>query len=111
MIPVQIKVYGAFSPVGEDVAARVAAAGNGAVGQDEPWLLREGDLLRISFEGIWFPWEDVWDALRETLDPAARGKLDVLDLDAWTLTRHTLDERGFHVSTRPLNHVLDYSGH
>ncbi len=111
MIPVQIKVYGAFSPVGEDAATRVAAAGSGAVGQPEPWLFREGDLLRISFEGIWFPWEDVWDALRETLAPAARGKLDVLDLDAWTLTRHTLDEQGVHVSTRPLNHVLDYSGH
>ena len=66
MTPVQIKIYGAFSPVGPEVFPLVADAGSNAVGQDEPWLLREGDLLRISLEGVWFPWEDVLEALRTT---------------------------------------------
>ncbi len=111
MVPVQVKVYGAFSPAPAECDPRVGAAGAGAVGQSEPWLFREGDQLRISFEGVWFPWEDVLEALGRCLGPEARGKLDVLDLDAWTLARHTLDERGFHSAVRPLNQVLDYSGH
>lgn len=111
MIPVQIKVYGSFRPVPAELFAPVAAAGAGAVGQDEPWLFQEGDMLRISFEGLWFPAEDVADALRRHVPLTARGKFDTLDLDAWTLTRLSLDDTGFHSGTRPLNQVLDYSGH
>ncbi len=111
MIPIQIKVYAAFSPVAQAAFAAVRLAGAGAVGQEEPWLLEEGDCLRISFEGLWFPHEEVLEALRAHLGPAARGKLDVLDLDAWTLIRHSLEADGLHSAERPLNHVLDYSGH
>ena len=40
-----------------------------------------------------------------------QGKLDVLDLENWRLTRHLFDQGRIRSSSAPLNNVLDYSGH
>ena len=40
-----------------------------------------------------------------------QGKLDVLDLENWRMTRHAFRDGVLHSSAAPLNNVLDYSGH
>lgn len=113
MSKVPVKVYAAVSPAAEPCLTAVLRAGNTGFGheEDEPWAELDGDLLRISFEGLYFPLEDVLSALDEYLPPDARGKLDYLDMEAWTLTRYTWGDGPRGVATRSLNQVLEYSGH
>ena len=80
--------------------------------EDGPWLFLEGDIVRVTFEGMYFPSEEVLTAFATHLPEQAKGKMDVLDLEAWTLTRHIWEEGTFQSSPpRSLNHVMDYSGH
>lgn len=106
-----VKVYGAFHPAGNATFDAVAASGRDAMGQEEDWLFLEGDMLRISFEGHYFPLDEALEALKAALPKEAEGRLDYLDLEAWTLTRHVLQSGKLAVSCRSLNHVLDYAGH
>ncbi len=109
------KVYAAFFPADNSVLSIVQKAGETALGSS-PWLLLEGDILCIDWEGIFFPVDEVLEALQCALPPNGQGKLDYLDLEAWTLTRHVFQRHGeedgvFSSATRGLNHVLEYSGH
>lgn len=99
-----VKVYGNLWPVGRKCLQAVQA-----VCGDAAEL--EGDLLRISFEGIWFPLEDLLDALAVWLRPDCQGKLDYLDLEAWRMTRYRFVQGKIQSSSRSLNDVLAYSGH
>lgn len=74
-------------------------------------VVLEDTLLRISFEGIYFPVEEVLAYIRKNIEPDWTGKLDVLDLEAWTLDRHVFESGAIHHGHAPLNNVLDYSGH
>ena len=51
------------------------------------------------------------EAFRAHLTPDMQGKLDVLDMDGWRLTRHVFTGGQVKSSSAPLNNVLDYSGH
>lgn len=107
----QIKVYGAFTPVPASVADALAPLGAQAIAEDDaPWVWAEGDTLRISFEGMYFPVEDVVEALEAHLPSACKGKLDVLLLDDWELHRYVWQGGAFVLGKRSLNHVLSYSG-
>lgn len=115
---VTAKVYAAFSPAPPGAAEEVARAAAAALGPEPPVVTQEGDLLRLSWEGVYFPLEEVLSALAAVLPPEAEGRLDSIDLDAWTLTRHQRGQtqggrqgEAFSVETRSLNHILDYSGH
>ena len=77
----------------------------------EEALELDGDLLRISYEGIYFPLDDALHILTPHLGPQSQGKIDYLDLEAWTLTRCRVCGQGLERSSAPLNAVLDYSGH
>jgi hypothetical protein len=122
MEPVLVKVYAAFLPANAACLAAVERAGAlaiasvnaGAVNTDASrpsWLLLEDGFLRISFEGLHFPVDDVLAALAATLPPHAEGKLDLIDMEAWVITRHQWRSGVFHASRRSLNHVLAHSGH
>ena len=106
-----VKVYAAFLHADARVLAAVEKAGREAMGHEDAWLFLEDDLLRISWEGVYFPLEEVLQALAATLAQNAGGKLDYLDLEDWTLTRCIPHNGVFQCSKRSLNHVLDYSGH
>lgn len=120
---VLLKVYGAFSPADNSCLASVLQAGEGAIpntgpdaepgtGQDAGgWAFLQGDMLRLSWEGVYFPLEEAVDALARSLPEGAEGRLDYIDLESWTLTRHILRDGAFTASTRSLNHVLDHAGH
>lgn len=111
MSKVLLKIYAGFSPADQASFDAVSHAGKDALGHEEPWLFLETDLLRLSFEGIYFPLETVLEALAGHLPPTALGKLDSIDLEAWTLTRYEFSEGKFTATARGLNNVLDYSGH
>jgi len=103
-----VKVYGNVHPAGPELFDAVR-------GTLEAWRLEdcvelEGDLLRLSHEGVFFPANDVLETLSPFLSPASSGRLDVLDLEAWTLTRYRFEGRRTIPSTRSLNDVLAYSG-
>lgn len=115
MSQVTAKVYASFFPADASVRAAVAGATAQALGPEPAVVDLEGDLLRLSWEGVYFPLEDVLRALALSLPPKVEGRLDSIDLDAWTLTRYTLPpeqgrERAFVAHTRGLNHVLAHSG-
>ena len=112
------KAYASFFPAHETCRLAVEEIGTAALGTDMPWLFLEGGMLRIEWEGIYFPLDAMLQTLSASLPPDAEGKLDYLDLEAWTLTRHMLSpgiKEGrrdrFRIITHSLNHILDYSGH
>lgn len=102
---VLVKVYGSLHPA--DEATLEALASVTEPGQVE----REGDLLRVAFEGIWFPIEDFMDALRPHLTDKSEGRIDFIDMDAWRLRRHVIKGTVVEVKENSLNNVLDFSGH
>ena len=109
--PVLLKVYGNLFPADEADREALALACQGRAPEDGEAVLLEGDLVRISFEGLYFPVDDVLEALAARLKPAQQGKLDVLDIEAWRLTRHLFTEGRITSRAAPLNNVLDFSGH
>ncbi len=107
-----VKVYGHVYPADAslETALRAALADALPDSDDEPLLDRVGDMLRISFEGSYFPEEEVVAALRAAAG-TLQGKMDVIDLEGWRLTRHSFHDGELRSRVAPLNNVLDYSGH
>ena len=73
------KTYGHLFPADQHIADAV-----GAVLSD--WNIPEcteleGDIFRISFEGVFFPLDDVLDALRPLLCAESSGKIDLIDME------------------------------
>lgn len=100
------KVHGYLTPADEAVRATVDAV-------LIDWSLPpctdlEGEILRLDFEGVFFPLDDVLAGLANL---SLSGKIDVIDMEAWTLTRALFTDGAVRVSTVGLNHVLAYSGH
>lgn len=108
---VLLKIYGHIWPTDDTLHRALAASCVGALPQEGPVIFREGDMSRISFEGIYFPLEDLLETLEQGLQEEHQGKLDVLDMEAWMLTRHIFSTGKIVRSSSPLNNVLDHSGH
>ncbi len=77
----------------------------------EEMLSYENDMLRMAFEGIYMDMEEVLHIVRSFLEKDSQGKIDYIDLEAWTLTRHRIENGLMTVSTASLNAVMDHSGH
>ena len=109
-----LKVYGhiypADSALEDDLQRALQSALVDEISRDVPLLSRENDMLRISFEGRYFPEEDVVAALAKHLTPSQQGKLDILDLDAWRMRRYFIGQGEITSRANSLNNVLDYSG-
>lgn len=107
------KVYGHIYPAETalEEAMRAAVASAVCDNDDIPLLERDGNMLRISFEGSYFPEEDLIPVIEAHLSSAHCGKIDILDLDAWQMTRYQFQNGVLSRRTAPLNNVLDYSGH
>lgn len=110
--PVILKVYGQLWPANKELHENLQAIASQALPQqDYPATSLQDDLLKISFEGIYYPIDETLAAIQKQLTPNQRGKLDVLDLENWKLTRHLFENGGISCHSAPLNNVLDYSGH
>lgn len=108
MRPVIVKAYASLHPA--DGAALDAVR---AVLED--WYISdavtlEGDLLRISHEGEYFPADEVAAALEPFLTEASDGKLDLIDLEAWTLRRFFFRHGQVAVRTASLDQALESCG-
>ncbi|MFR6520004.1 MAG: hypothetical protein ACLUPV_12585 [Bilophila wadsworthia] len=91
------KTYGHLFPADQHIADAVGAALS-------DWNIPEcteleGDIFRISFEGVFFPLDDVLDALRPLLCAESSGKIDLIDMEAWTLTRAAFS--GTEITVKP----------
>ena len=105
-----VKVYAGLHPADAACADSVRRAGAAALhGNGGVWLFHERDLLRISFEGLFFPEDEVLAALDACLPAHAQGKLDVLDMEGWELRRYAREDGAFRLVRRGLNQVLEYS--
>ena len=105
MRPVLVKAYGALNPATEETYRAVRAV-------LEDWYIPDavelkGDLLRISYEGEVFPDAEVGEALRPFLCDESEGKLDILDLEAWTLHRYFFTYGRLRDHTATLDKALE----
>lgn len=110
--PVLVKAYGAFANMPPDLRGELTELCSQAIGPDleeKPAHFSDG-LLRVSFEGIWFPADEIRQLLEGRDGQGIEGKLDILDIENWRMTRLQYLQGGLNVSTVPLNNVLDYSG-
>ncbi|MBQ7456924.1 MAG: hypothetical protein IJS54_04915 [Desulfovibrio sp.] len=109
-----VKVYGNISPADQSLRLVLAEALQTAIAdpisQDIETLVLIGDLLTISFEGVYFPEDEVVAVLQAHCTPKQTGKLDVLDIDAWRIRRYQIQDGHLHLRQASLNQVLDYSG-
>ena len=109
---VVLKVYGHIWPVTAEFVGQLGQCLRDAMptNDDVPLLCHEGDMARISFEGIHFPVDEVLELVRGQLDASQRGKLDVLDMENWRMQRHVFEAGQIRSSAAPLNHVMDFAG-
>ena len=113
MSEVLLKVYGNLWPAPEGLLATldpICAQAMTREVEDTPRVCQEGDLLRMSFEGLYFPVDEVLEAIKNRLAPGQQGKLDVLDMEQWRLERHLFADGTVTSRSTSLNNVLDYSG-
>ena len=117
--PILIKVYGNLSPVSEVLVADLRDCVASAMGETpvENIIDQDNDLLRFSFEGVYFPVDEVIETIenyRKSTGESSKkpcGKLDVLDMENWKLNRYLIDRNQIVLKSAPLNNILDYSGH
>lgn len=110
---VLVKVYGNIYPAPTSLCTlvqEICRSGCIEADTDIPVVEHCGDLLRISYEGPYFPLDDLLESLVPRLEAGMQGKIDYIDLEAWTLTRHRIDGLTLHVTSAPLNNVMDYAG-
>lgn len=100
-----VKAYGSLSPASAATLAAVQAALSSWYLCDAAEL--KGDLLRISHEGEYFPADDVMEALHPFITTASEGKLDIIDLEAWTLRRFLFHLGGVSERSASLDHALE----
>ena len=86
MQDILVKAYGMLRPAGEDALCA-------AEGLLSSWFIEnavdlDDSALWIHYEGTFFPHEELANALAPFLGPASTGKMDIMDLEAWTLCRY-----------------------
>lgn len=109
--PILVKVYGNIWPAGENLQTKLQKSLDSAlVPNNVNPLSLEGDLLLLSFEGIFFPIEDFIATLDKSLNESLQGKIDYLDLEKWRMTRYLIKEGQIAHNSVSLNQVMDYSG-
>ncbi len=104
-----IKVFGHVTPADSRLLAVVCTVLESWHAEAELQLC--GDVLSISYEGTFFPFDDVLDVLQPFLYENSVGKIDLIDMEAWTLTRAAIHGTTVSQTTRDLNTILDFSGH
>ncbi len=106
-----IKVYGHIWPVAEEIVPALRPYFSDSEHMDaEEMLEYDKDMLRLAYEGIYLDMEEVLPLVQRFLQGTSQGKIDYIDLEAWTLTRHSIEQGLMTVSTVSLNSVMDYSG-
>ncbi len=113
--PILLKVYAAFAPATQEDFQKLSKACSSCIAAEDdhdPFVTFLNGMLRISFEGIYFPLDDVEPVIQDLAKNKAAGKMDVLDMENWRMTRYQAKGDGrLEIRSAPLNSVMDYSGH
>lgn len=105
-----VKAYGSIEPVDGKLMLSLTDILQNACGEEgEPILRLDGNMAILSFEGIYFPEEDLIACLEK--DASSSGKIDILDIEQWRLRRYILKNGAIERRSGTLNDVLAYSGH
>ncbi len=106
-----IKVYGHIWPVSEDIVEALRPHFPASEHMDaEEMLEYDKDMLRLAYEGIYLDMEEILPIIQRFLQAESQGKIDYIDVEAWTLTRHSIQQGLMTVSSTSINSVMDYSG-
>ncbi len=101
-----MKAYGNLYPIPENSlerAEQILQSWN----IDEA-VFYEKDMLRFSFEGDYFPCDEIAELLKEFHTNGVQGKLDCIDIEEWLLTRHSYKVDGtYHSNTATLDKALE----
>lgn len=110
--PLLVKLYGNLYPATEsmEVSFKHLCRDAFPVEAAKACISLQKDLLLISFEGIYFPKEELEAWIYSILQPNLCGKIDFLDLENWQMTRYLVTDGQLNIHTVSLNHVMDYSG-
>lgn len=76
-----------------------------------PCAKLDGDILNFFYEGVVFPLDEILEKIQLALDLESSGKIDLCDLEKWTLTRATFQGKKILLASSGLNNVLAYSGY
>lgn len=102
-----VKVYGSIHPAGIELAKRLEII----LGDDDDVVEVDGDMVRISYEGVYFPIDEVLEIIQEYLTDESSGRIDYINMDGWRLHRHMIEGTSINEKSNCLNNVLAYSGH
>ncbi len=106
MRPILVKSYGNIYPVPYECFLEVEEAL--LAWHIEDAVFYEKDMVRISFEGDYFPCDEVGEIFKKYHNKDTQGKLDCMDLEAWTLTRHSYQAlEMYRVNTSTLDKALE----
>lgn len=110
MVELIVKAYGSFEPCSE---ACYKAVNDICILWHVDCLKYDAGVLSISYEGIYFPHEEIAQVFGEYCSSETIGKFDYIDLEEWTLTRYFLDKEGKdgkpHYRMSSLNHAIEAS--
>ncbi len=112
MHTVLIKVYGNLYPVPEECYTQCEQVLQAwQIDNRDEILFYEKDMIRFSFEGVHFPCDEIVEILKDFHNSSTEGKLDCIDVEEWTLTRHFFTKNQAHrANTASLNHALEKQG-
>lgn len=123
-----IKVYGKIMHASPALALAVKKVhentDNALAEEGEEVFSYADNFLFFAYEGMYYPIDDMLDAVNAVLvlekkeakskgvgsAESADGRIDYIDMQEWTLTRHSLANGVVKSATRSLNHVMAYSG-
>lgn len=111
--PILLKVYASISGARQGLADELKEAVQDAVhadGSPAETVAEDGPLVLVAFEGLWFPVEEAAACIKRHLARGTTGKMDVLDLENWTITRFTFQGGFMQERSGSLNNALDFNG-
>ncbi len=104
-----IKVYGHVWPCTSNLMTELMPL-MPFTDQDIDILSFDKDMLRISYEGMYFPLDEVLQIITQFLVEESQGKIDYIDLEEWSLKRHQIQGKQIILKKGNLNQALDFSG-
>lgn len=104
-----VKVYGSVHPLQE--AEKISLVNRLELLLGDDIVDADGDMVRIGFEGMYFPIDEVLEIIQEYLHDESAGRIDYIDMDGWRLHRHMIEGMKIIEKSNDLNNILDFAGH
>ncbi len=104
-----VKVYGSVHPLAPE--DRDSLLKRLEILLDDEAVDFDGDMVRMSYEGMYFPIDEVLEIVQEYLHAGSQGRIDYIDMDGWRLHRHMIEGTTITEKSNNLNNILDFAGH